>query len=129
MAEITGCHPDMVLFWRLMAEGVCSGRPLLSLLYSVGRELPPEPMGNAVAALAKHVDEGKTLSEAMAAIPSVFSKAHVCLVEAGEYLGRLDRLLVLILEFTWACPACGHLQFPASRRTSDGKAEQKIATR
>lgn len=129
MAEITGCHPDMVVFWRLMAEGVCSGQPLLALLYSVGRELPPEPMGKVVAALAKDVEEGKTLSEAMAAVPSVFSKAHVCLVEAGEYLGRLDRILVLILEFTWRCPTCGHLQFPAARATSDGKAEQAVAAR
>ena len=108
----TSCHPDMLRFWELLAEGVAAGRQLLKVLRSIQETLPPEPMGNVAAALAADIERGTALSRAMRNHPSVFSKAHVCLVEGGEHVGRLDRLLLLILELTRECPTCGALKFP-----------------
>jgi type II secretory pathway component PulF len=104
------CHEDVRRFWQLLAEGICSGQTLLGTLRSTQELLPPEPMGRVVAALADDVNQGATLSQAMKSQTRVFSAAHLHLVEGGELLGRLDRMLLLILEFTWTCPTCGNLQ-------------------
>jgi type IV pilus assembly protein PilC len=105
---------DLAMFWRLLAQGFCEGMQLLPLLRSIGQQLPAEPIGRAVAAMADDIDAGATLSAAMGRQPAVFSKAHICLIEGGEYVGRLDRIAVLILELTWTCPSCGHLRCPGS---------------
>jgi len=112
MAPDTTCHPDMVRFWETLAEGVDAGRPLVAILRSIQLAMPPEPMGSVAAALAGDLDRGKTLSQAMENQPRIFSRAHVCLIEGGERVGRVERLLHLILELTRDCPACGNLQFP-----------------
>lgn len=109
----TACHPDLQRFWELLAGGWCAGQPLLAMLRSIQEALPPEPMGKAVGLLADEVAQGHILSVAMKNQPSVFSKAHVSLVEGGELLGIVDRVLLLILEFGWRCPGCDNLQFPS----------------
>ncbi len=106
------CHPDMLRFWQLMAEGSAAGQQLGGLLKSISEQLPDEPMGNAVAALDLDVARGVMLSQAMKNQPAIFTKAHVCLVEGGELVGRLDLLLSVIVELTQSCPACGGLKFP-----------------
>ncbi|GEM_PF-2759027 len=113
------CHPDMLTFWRMPAEGVCTGQPLLPLLRSMGDALAPQPMGEPVKALADSVASGRCLSQAMSALRSTFTEAHVCFVRSGEHTGRPDRALPLVLELTWSCPACGALRFP------DGAAEER----
>lgn len=106
------CHPDMLRFWELLTEGVVAGRQLLAVLCSIQQALPSEPMGNAAASLADDVQRGMRLSDAMRNQPSIFTKAHVCFVQCGEYVGQLDRLLLLLLELTRECPTCGNLKFP-----------------
>jgi type II secretory pathway component PulF len=105
----TACKPDKEKYWRLLAEGLFRGQPLVALLLSVEQALSQSPMGGAVAALAADIQQGATLSQAMARQPSVFSKAETCLVEGGERLGILERVVLLILEATWKCPGCGNL--------------------
>jgi len=102
----------MLRFWELLAEGASAGQQLLTVLRSIHEVLPPEPMGDVAAALAADIERGYRLSEAMRSHPSVFSKAHVYFVEGGECVGRVDRLLLLIVELTRECPTCGALQFP-----------------
>ena len=109
-------HPDMLRFWEMLAEGFDAGQRLSAILRSIQEALPPEPMGNAAAALAADLERGKTLSEAMANQPSVFSRAHVCLIEGGERVGRIERLLHLIVELTRDNPACGSLRLPGNKR-------------
>ena len=109
------CHPDMKRFWEMLAAGLCGRQQLLETLESIGQALPPEPMGNSVSTLARDVRAGQMLSEGMRNQPRIFSPAHVCLMQGGEYLGIMDRAVLLILEYTWRCPTCGGLQFPASK--------------
>ena len=117
----TQCHPDGRRFWQLLAEGCCAGMPLGAVLRSMQEALPAEPMGKVVEALADDsIDQGKTLSAAMKNQPSVFTRAHVSLVEGGELLGIVDRVLLLILEATWRCPTCGNLQLPAGDGQTEG---------
>ena len=109
----TSCHANVQRFWRLLAEGFCGGQPLLSTLRSIQESLPPEPMGEVASALADDVGRGALLSQAMKNQSPIFSAAHISLVEGGELLGIVDRVLLLILECTWKCPTCGNLQISA----------------
>ena len=105
----TACQPEKQKYWQLLAEGLFRGQPLLSLLRSIEQVLPRKPMGQAVAALANDIEQGATLSQAMKRQPSIFSEADVHLVQGGELLGILERVVLLILESTWRCPECGNL--------------------
>ncbi len=107
------CRPDVQRFWQLFTQGVCSGQTLLGALRSTGELLSAEPMGTVAAALADEVNQGASLSQAMKNQGRAFSPAHIHLVEGGELLGILDRVLLLILEYTWRCPTCGNLQVSA----------------
>ncbi|MBI5094237.1 MAG: type II secretion system F family protein [Candidatus Hydrogenedentes bacterium] len=116
----TQCHPDLQRFWQLLAEGWCAGQPLLTALRSIQKTLPLEPMGRVVGLLADEIEQGHSLSAAMKTHPSVFGKAHICLIEGGELLGIVDRVLLLILEFTWRCSTCGNLQLPGANKNRTG---------
>jgi type II secretory pathway component PulF len=102
----------MLRFWEMLTEGVVAGRQLLGILRSIQQALPAEPMGHVAASLADDITRGVPLSEAMKKRPAVFTKAHVSFIECGQYVGRLDRLLPLLLELTRECPTCGNLKFP-----------------
>jgi len=115
----TSCHPDMLRFWQRLTEGWCAGQPLLLTLRVIQEELPPEPLGTVVCAMADDVEQGACLSAVVKRQPSVFTQAHVSLIEGGELLGIVDRVLLLILEATWRCPSCGNLQFPSIRKQEE----------
>ena len=99
----------------MLAHGLCSGQNLLGVLRDIEKALPPNPMGKAASALASDIDAGRSLSQAMKALPDVFSQAHVSLIEGGERLGVIDRVTLLILEFTWRRPTCGNLRLPTAQ--------------
>ena len=110
------CHPDWVRFWELLAQGLCSGQPLLPLLRSLGQNLPPEPMGSVAKTLAVDIGAGSPLSQAMRNQPTVFPQALVSLMEGGEGLGLVDRVVLLVVEATWRCPSCSNVQFPLPKK-------------
>jgi type II secretory pathway component PulF len=109
------CHPDVLRFWEMLADGVEAGQPMISVIRMIEKALPLEPMGRVAAKLGDDLNKSYTLSEAMSKQPGAFSRAHLCLVEGGERVGRVDRLLRLIAEFTRDCPSCGNLQILRSR--------------
>lgn len=109
------CHPDLLRFWQMLTERMCMGQRLLDVLDAIEEALPPGPLGRVATALADDVRRGSALSDAMKRHPTIFSRAHLCLVEGGERLGIIDRVLLLILESTWKCPTCGNLQFPGNQ--------------
>jgi type II secretory pathway component PulF len=109
------CHSDVLRFWEMFADGAGEGKSLIQILCKIKQALLSEPMGNAAAVLAADLEYGETLSQAMANQPAIFTKAHICLVEGGERVGRIGRLLRLICELTRDCPACGSLRFPEAK--------------
>lgn len=112
MTQHKECHPDMLRFWEMLADGAEAGQTLVGILRSIHQSLPREPMGDVAAALAADLETGKSLFEAMANQPAIFTRAHVCFIEGGERVGRVDRLLRLIWDLTRDCPACGSLRHP-----------------
>ncbi|MHB1458317.1 MAG: type II secretion system F family protein [Armatimonadota bacterium] len=103
------CGTDMLQFWELLAEGVCAGRQLIVILDEIRAALQQESMGDVCAFLIEGLISGMSLSDSMRRCPKVFSKAHICLVEGGELVGRLDLLLTLIVDLTRECPTCSNL--------------------
>lgn len=103
------CSVGMLRFWELLADGVCAGRQLIVVLDEIKAVLPPEPMGDACAFLIEGLISEMSLSDSMRRCPKVFSKAHICLVEGGELVGRLDIIVKLIADLTRDCPTCGNL--------------------
>ena len=85
---------------------------LAPLTTFLAQDLPPEPMGVVAGALAQAVGAGCTLSQALRNQPRVFPRALVSLIEGGEGLGLVDRVVLLILETAWRCPSCRNVQFP-----------------
>lgn len=83
---------DLVTFTRQLATMINSGLPLteaLSILSAGSRESVQKIINQILA----DVEQGESLSFAMAKHPSVFSKNYIALVKAGEASGVLDEIL------------------------------------
>ncbi|MCX7928291.1 MAG: type II secretion system F family protein [Patescibacteria group bacterium] len=83
---------DLVAFTRQLATMINSGLPLteaLSIL-SAGSKESVQKIVNQILA---DVQQGESLSFAMAKHPKVFSKNYIALVKAGETSGVLDEIL------------------------------------
>jgi type II secretory pathway component PulF len=70
-----------------------SGTPLVDALSALERQTPPGRWHEEMAALRERVEQGKALSEAMAAAPEVFDAVACSLVTAGESSGHLPDML------------------------------------
>lgn len=83
---------DLVAFTRQISTMINSGLPLteaLSILSSGSKE----SIQNIINQILADVQQGESLSFAMAKHPNVFSKNYIALVKAGETGGVLDEVL------------------------------------
>ena len=88
-----------------------AGLPLVTALEVMGEELDHAPSRELLRQLRTRVQEGASLSEAMADHPRVFSIMYVRLVRVGETGGILD---------SGACPV-GRNARPADRASRAGQ--------
>lgn len=95
---------DALRFFTELARQTCGGQPLLASLRALQRDFANQPPGAIAGELAGHIEQGSTLSAAMAKRPEVFSQGVVALVAAGETAGVLDHILTLIVECEWRYP-------------------------
>jgi type II secretory ATPase GspE/PulE/Tfp pilus assembly ATPase PilB-like protein len=79
-----------VAFWRAIGSGIGGGVPLVRVLRAVAADCNDGERAAAASALAAAIEEGRTLSQAMAAATNVFSQCDIAMVEAGEAGGVLD---------------------------------------
>jgi general secretion pathway protein F len=68
----------------------------MSLLHGIS---PKDQIRNLVVSLREDIKEGKSLADAMARFPKIFSRLYISLVKAGEAGGILDKLLPELAEF------------------------------
>ncbi len=76
-----------------VADLVRSGVPLLRALRLIGRRKSAPKLAAVFDGLASEVEDGRTLADAMADVPSVFKPVHVAMVRAGEAGGFLEQAL------------------------------------
>ncbi|HEX9779843.1 MAG TPA: type II secretion system F family protein [bacterium] len=83
---------------RQLADLLAGGVPLFRALTLLSRQAEHAALRGIAASLAHTVREGRSLSESLAAYPSVFSPLYVSMVRAGEVGGGLDGVLARLAE-------------------------------
>ncbi len=84
---------ELVRFSRQMATMLGSGSNLLRVLEMLQRETPNKVLRRALTSIYRKLDEGDSLSAALAEHPKVFSRLFISVVEVGEHTGRLTAAL------------------------------------
>jgi len=89
----------LAVFTRQLATLVDVGMPLLRGLRLLQEQEENRALRRVITEVAKTVEAGGTLSEALAAHPKVFSRLYVNMVKAGETGGILEVVLRRQAEF------------------------------
>lgn len=84
---------EVAQFMREMAILVGTGTPLAEALRSMERQAKSKVFRGIVTDLCKAVEQGESLSDAMARFPRAFDGVACSLVRAGEEGGKLDEML------------------------------------
>jgi type IV pilus assembly protein PilC len=83
----------LVVFTRQFAAMTGAGVPLLRSLVALQTHTDNEAMRIVLGAVAKDVQSGSTLTDALAKHPEAFNDIYVNMVRAGEAAGILDEIL------------------------------------
>jgi type IV pilus assembly protein PilC len=89
----------LAVFTRQLATLVDVGMPLLRGLRLLQEQEENRTLRRVITEVAKTVEAGRTLSEALAAHPKVFNRLYVNMVRAGETGGILELVLRRQAEF------------------------------
>ena len=81
---------DVVIFARQFSTMIDAGLPLVMCIDILGSQAENPMFGRVLKQIKGRVEEGASLSEAMAEHPSIFDKLFTSLVLAGETGGVLD---------------------------------------
>ena len=85
---------DKATTFHLMSVMINAGIPMVRALKSLYSQMDKNPrMQMVLAALALKIEEGGSLSVAMADFRDVFSDAEISMIESGEESGQLSRVL------------------------------------
>lgn len=90
---------EVTMFTRQFATLVDAGLPMVKALDIVEQMLKPGAMRNAIMDVRDEVEQGSTLSEAMAKCPRVFDDLYVSMIKAGEIGGMLSQILNRLADF------------------------------
>src|SRR5208282_3803883 len=89
----------LAMFTRQLATLVDVGMPLLRGLRLLQEQEENRTLRRVITEVAKSIESGGTLSEALAAHPKVFNRLYVNMVKAGETGGILELVLRRQAEF------------------------------
>jgi type IV pilus assembly protein PilC len=89
---------DLAIFSRQFATMINSGLSLLRALTILGEQTSNRRLGEVITLVRAEIEQGTSLSGAMAKHPKVFNRLYVSMVRAGEIGGFLDQVLVNVAE-------------------------------
>jgi len=90
---------DVGVMYGQMADLLRAGVPLLRALETIARAGVSERISRSLRRIAEGVSGGKTLADAMAEQPGVFTPLHIAMVRAGEKAGFLEDVLGNLSDF------------------------------
>ncbi len=90
---------DRLFFTQELSTLVNAGLPIDRALSICGELTERKAMRGAIGDVLKHLKSGKSLAEAMATRPEVFSDLYVNMVRAGEASGSMGTVLERLAEF------------------------------
>ncbi len=89
----------IMTFTRQLATLIDAGLPILRSLRILEEQVESVVFKEIIAKIAKDIEGGSTLSDAMAKHPKVFDNLYVAMVRAGEIGGVLEAVLNRLAEF------------------------------
>lgn len=89
---------DLAVASRQLATMVTSGMSILRALHVLEEQTDSKLLKETVGAVAKDVEAGLLLSDAMARHPKVFGQLYVAMVRAGETGGVLEECLLRVAD-------------------------------
>lgn len=81
---------DLSLFSRQLAAMINSGIPLTRALFTLSKQVTNQTLSAALNQVARNVEGGISLSEALRAYPDIFDSLYINMVSAGEAGGSLE---------------------------------------
>lgn len=90
---------ELAMFTKQFGTMLDAGLPLLEALNTQYKQTKNRLLKNAIREIAKDVEGGYTLAEAMKKHKKVFSDLYVNMVEAGEKGGALGEILARLAEY------------------------------
>jgi len=92
--------PELAAVTRQLATLVGAGLPLVEALAALAEQTEREHLRRAIVQIRERVTEGRTLADALAEHPRLFSPLYVNMVRAGEASGALDVVLQRLADYT-----------------------------
>src|SRR5688572_10730958 len=89
---------DLVNFCFHLEQLASAGVPVIEGLVDLRESLENPRFREVVSGLIESIEGGRSLSQALAEFPEVFSKVFVSLVRAGEQTGKLPDVLKALTE-------------------------------
>lgn len=90
---------DMLMFYIQFSNMISSGITILMSLSTLARQIENKALKDALGEVARQIEGGSTLSEALSFHPHIFSKLFINMVKAGEASGNLDAVLMRYAVF------------------------------
>ena len=84
---------DLAVFSRQFATMINSGLPVLQALSILEQQTPAANLRKAVQTMRADIEQGASLSAALARHPKIFNRLYVSMVRSGEIGGVLDSVL------------------------------------
>ena len=84
---------ELKLFIRQLKVMLTTGIPILECMDALKKQAGSEKMRSVIGEIKTSINQGETLSGAMAHHPSVFSNLFVSMIRAGEAAGALGQIL------------------------------------
>jgi len=89
---------DLVFFTRQLSSMLTSGLTVMQALTILRNQVQNPAMAEIIEGIISNVQEGKTLSQAIAKYPSVFYPIYISLIQAAETAGLLDKILIRLAD-------------------------------
>lgn len=90
---------DLAIFTRQFATMINAGLPIMQCMDILREQVTKDHFRKIIGHVSDSVKGGKTLAEALAQHPKVFSSLYVHMVEAGELGGMLDNILLRLAGY------------------------------
>jgi type IV pilus assembly protein PilC len=89
---------ELAIFSRQLSTMISSGMSILRALYVLEEQTESKFLKETIVAVRKDVETGRSLSQAMAEHPKVFSPLFVAMTQAGEAGGVLEDALIRVAD-------------------------------
>ena len=89
---------EVAIFSRQFATMVNSGLPILRALSILSEQVSNKELAKTLVAVRNDVEQGASLSGAMAKFPKAFNDLYIAMVKSGETGGMLDDVLLRLAD-------------------------------